>query len=332
MKLRHTAFLIMSILGVLLVSGTAEAQAPAKVAHIGWLALTTATAPAPTLDAFRQGMRALGYVEGHHFVLEPRYAGGKPELLPALAADLVRVGVDVIIAGTAPALRAAMQTTSRIPILMTPSSDPVARGAVQSLTHPGGNVTGITEMAPQLTPRRLELLKELVPTLSRVAILLQPGTLSEAMFTQMVQTTQDTARTLGVHVQVVEANAVADFDAAFAAIERDHADALIVLLNPLFFVERKQLIERAAQHRLPAIFERKAFVRSGGLISYGADVADIYRRVAGLVDKILQGAQPADLPVEGPTHFDLAVNVKTAKALGLTLPPSVLAQAVEVIE
>jgi putative ABC transport system substrate-binding protein len=187
-------------------------------------------------------------------------------------------------------------------------------------------------MAPQLTPRRLELLKELVPTLRRVAILWQPGSLNEAIFTQMVQATQDTAHALGVHVQVVEAGAVSDFDAAFAAVVRDHAEALIVLLNPLFFVERQQLIERAAQHRLPTIYERKAFVRSGGLISYGADVADIYRRVAGLVDKILQGAQPADLPVEGPTHFDLAVNVKTARSLGLTLPQSVLAQAVEVIE
>jgi putative ABC transport system substrate-binding protein len=332
MKLRHVTFLVTSILGILLMSLAADAQQPAKVARIGWLALATPTAPAPTLDAFRRGMYDLGYVEGHHFVLEPRYAGGKNDLLPELVADLIHVGVDVIISGTAPALRAATQTTNRIPIIMTPSSDPVARGVVQSLIHPGGNVTGITEMAPQLTPRRLELLKELVPTLSRIAILWQPGTLNDAVFTQMMEATQDTARSLGVHVQVVEAQTVADFDTAFAAIVRERADALIVLVNPLFVVERKHLIERAAHHRLPTIYEWKEFVRSGGLISYGADVADIYRRAAGLVDKILQGTQPADLPIEGPTRFELAVNVQTAKALGLTIPQSVLSQAVEAIE
>jgi putative ABC transport system substrate-binding protein len=318
--------------GLLAGSLGAEAQQPAKVAGIGWMSLATSTAPAPFLECFRQGMRDLGYVEGQHFVLEPRYTGGKNEHLPEQVADLERVGVDVIVAGPFAALRIAKQTTSRIPIIMTPSADPVVAGLVQSLTHPGGNVTGITEMAPQLSPKRLELLKQIVPTLSRVAILWQPGTLSQETFEQMLKETKATARSLGVQVQVVEAAAVADFDAVFSAMVKDRIEALIVLVNPMFNVQRRHIIERAATHRLPAIYEWKEFVQSGGLIAYGADVCDIYRRAAGMVDKILKGAKPADLPVEQPTKFDLVINLKTAKVLGLTIPPSLLARADEVIQ
>jgi len=318
--------------GLLAAPRAAEAQAPAKVAGIGWMSLATSTAPAPFLECFRQGMRDLGYVEGQHFVLEARYTGGKNELLPEQVADLERVGVDVIVAGPFAALRAAKQTTSRIPIIMTPSADPVVAGIVQSLTHPGGNVTGITEMAPQLTPKRLELLRQIVPTLSRVAILWQPGTLSEETFKQMLKETKATARSLGVQLQVVEATAVADFDAAFSAMVRERTEALIVLVNPMFNVQRRHIIERAANHRLPAIYEWMEFAGSGGLISYGADVCDIYRRAAGFVDKILKGAKPADLPIEQPTRFELVINLKTAKALGLTIPPSLLLRADEVIQ
>jgi putative ABC transport system substrate-binding protein len=215
---------------------------------------------------------------------------------------------------------------------MTPSADPVVADIVQSLARPDGNVTGITEMAPELTPKRLEMLKEIVPTLSRVAILWQPGTLSEEAFKQMLKETQAIAQSLGVQLQVVEAREVADFDAAFSAMVNERTEALIVLVNPMFNVQRRHIIERAEKHRLPAIYEWKEFVRSGGLISYGADVQDIYRRAAGFVDKILKGAKPADLPVEGPIRFDVSVNLKTAKALGLTIPQRIRLQAIEALE
>ena len=330
--MRRIGLAIIFALSLTLAPIAAEAQQPPRVARVGWMSLATPTAPALNFDVFRQGLRDLGYVEGQNLILEPRYTGGKNDLLPELIADLERVGVDIIVAGPFAALRVAKQTTTRIPIVMTPSADPVVAGIVQSLARPGGNVTGITEMAPQLTPKRLELLKEIVPTLSRVAILWQPGSLSEEAFKQMLQETQVTARSLGVQLQLVEAKEVADFDAAFSAMVKERAEAVIVLVNPMFNVQRRHIIERAANHRLPAIYEWKEFVGSGGLISHGADVQDIYRRAAGLVNKILKGAKPADLPVEGPMRFDLAVNLKTAKALGLTIPQSILVWADEVIQ
>jgi putative ABC transport system substrate-binding protein len=322
----------MIALGTVLAPLVATAQAPTKVARIGWMSRGNPTASDAAMDAFRQGMRELGYTEGQTFVMEPRYADGKSELMPEHAAELERAGVDVIIAGPFEALQAAKQSTSRVPIIMTPSADPVATGIVTSLAHPGGTITGITEMMPELTPQRLQLLKQIVPTLSRVAILWRPGTLSEDVFKHMLQETQATARSLGVHIQVVEAAKVEDFDAAFAAMAQERADGLIVLVNPMFFVQRKHIIERAANQKLPAIYEWKPFVQGGGLISYGADVPDIYRRAAGFVDKILKGAKPGDLPVEGPKLFDMAVNLKTAKALGVTIPESIVKQAVLVIE
>ena len=331
MRPKHFALLAASIVGVTLVSLAAVAQQPSKTARVGWMSLATPTAPARNYEVFREAMRDLGYVEGKNLVLEPRYTGGKNELLPELIADLERVGVDVIVAGPYGALRVAKQTT-RIPIVMTPSADPVVAGIVDSLARPGGNVTGITEMAPQLTPKRLEMLKEIVPTLSRVAILWQPGALSEEAFKNMLKETQVTARSLGVQLQVIEAKEVSDFDAAFTAMTKERAEALIVLVNPMFNVQSKQIIERAEKHRLPAIYEWKEFVRGGGLLSHGADVQDIYRRAAGFLDKILKGVKPADLPVEGPIRFDVSVNLKTAKALGLTIPRSILSQASETLE
>jgi putative ABC transport system substrate-binding protein len=322
----------MIMLGAALASLVADAQAPTKAARIGWLSRGSPTAKDLNMDAFRQGMHELGYVEGRDFVLEPRYAAGKRELMPEQAAELERSGVDVIIAGPFEALQAAKQSTSRVPIIMTPSVDPVATGIVKNLDRPEGNITGITEMMPELTPQRLQLLKQIVPTLSRVAILWWPGTLTEDTFKKMLQETHATARSIGVEVQVVEAAKVDDFDAAFSAMAKEHADGLIVLVNPMFFVQRQHIIERAAKQRLPAIYEWKPFVQSVGLISYGANVPDVYRRAAGFVDKILKGATPADLPVEGPMRFELAVNMKMAKALGLTIPQSILSQAVEVIE
>ena len=331
MNARQGLFLTTIALAVLLVPVLVEAQQPARVARVGWLSQGTPTAPSPFYEAFRQGMRDLGYVEGPNLVLEPRYTSGKNELWPELIADMDRIGADVIVAGPFGAVRVAKQLTSR-PIVMTPSADPVVAGVVQSLARPGGNITGITEMAPQLTPKRLEMLKQIVPTLSRVAILWLPGTLSDEAFKHMLNQTQGAARPLGIQLQVVEAKEVADFDAAFAAMVKERAEALIVLVNPMFNVQRRHIIERAEKHRLPAIYEWKEFVRSGGLISYGADVADIYRRAAGFVDKILKGVNPAELPVEGPTRFDMAVNLKTAKALGLTIPAPILTQVLEALE
>ena len=332
MKPRHVTLLLIIALGAMLAPLVADAQAPTKVARIGWMSRGNPTASDPAMDAFRQGMRELGYVEGQTFVMEPRYAGGKRELMPEQAAELERAGVDVIIAGPFEALQAAKQSTSHVPIIMTPSADPVATGIVKSLDRPGGTITGITEMMPELTPQRLTLLKQIVPTLSRVAILWQPGTLSEDAFKHMLQETQATARSIGVHLQVVEATKVEDFDAAFSAMATERAEGLIVLVNPMFNVQRQHIIERAAKQGLPAIYEWRPFVRSGGLISYGADVPDVYRRAAGFVDKILKGAKPGDLPVEGPTRVDMAVNLKAAKALGVTIPESIVKQAVEVIE
>ena len=332
MKPRQLTFLLMIVLGTVLAPLVAEAQAPTKVARIGWMSRAGPTAKDPNMDAFRRGMRELGYVEGRTFVMEPRYADGKNELMPDQAAELERSGVDVIIAGPFEALHAAKQSTSRVPIIMTPSVDPAATGVVKNPDRPEGNITGITEMMPELTPQRLQLLKQIAPTLSRVAILWWPGTLTEDTFKKTLKETQATARSIGVEIQVVEAAKVDDFDAAFSAMTKERADGLIVLVNPMFFVQRQHIIERAAKHRLPAIYEWKSFVQSGGLISYGADVPDIYRRAAGYVDKLVKGAKPADLPVEGPKLFDMAVNLKAARALGVTIPESIVKQAVQVIE
>ena len=332
MRQAKILFLVASIACILLAPLAATAQQGPRPARVAWMSVGTPAAPALNYDVFRKAMLDLGYVEGKNVVYEPRYTSGKNEVLPELIADLERVGVDVIVAGPFAALRVAKQVTSRIPIVMTPSADPVVAGIVQSLARPGGNVTGITEMAPELTPKRLEMLKQIVPTLSRVAILWQPGSLSDEAFQGMLQTTQATAQSLGVRIQVVEAKEVADFDGAFAAMVNERAEALIVMINPMYNVQRRHIIERAEKHRLPAIYEWKEFVQSGGLLSYGADVQDVYRRSAGFVDKILKGARPADLPVEGPTRFDVSVNLKTAKALGLTIPQSILSQSVQTLE
>ena len=320
-----------SKLGCLLVGLplAARTQQSAKIARIGWMSRGNASAPDGNMNAFRQGMRELGYTEGPGFVIEPRYADGKTEVMPAQATQLERLGVDVIIAGPFEALQAAKESTSRVPIIMTPSADPAVAGFVASLEHPGGNITGITEMMPELTPQRLGMLKQIVPGLSRAAILWRPGTLSDATIEKVKEARPDGA---DMRLQLVAASGPADFDAGFAAMKQEGAEALVILVNPIFFLQRKQIIDRAADHRLPAIYEWKGFAHSGGLISYGAVVGDVYRRAAGYVDKILKGAKPGDLPVEPPIKTDLVINRKTAAALGLTIPPSLLARADEVIE
>jgi len=271
-------------------------------------------------------MRALNYVEGQSYVLDAQYTAGKNELLPELVSALVRARADVIVAGPAPALLAAKQMTTTIPLVMTLGADPVSFGVA------GGNVTGLTEITPQLTSKRLELLKEIVPSLRQVAILWQPGSLQDETLKQTRTDTENAARPLGIRVTVIEVREPGDFDAAFSAMATNQVDALIVLVSPMFNVQRKQIIDRAAAMGKPTIYEWKEFAESGGLMSYGADLLDIYRRAASYVDKLIKGARPADLPVEQPTKFNLAINLKTAKALGLTIPPSLLARADEVIQ
>ncbi|MFO1109288.1 MAG: ABC transporter substrate-binding protein [Bradyrhizobium sp.] len=310
---------------------TANAQST-KAARIGWMSLGSATANDANITAFRRGMTELGYVEGQTFTLEPRYADGKDAVLPDQATELERSGVDVIVAGPYAALLAAKQSTTHVPIVMTPSADPVAAGIVKALDQPGGNITGITEMMPELTPERIKLLKEVVPSLSRLAIMWRPGTLSEQTFEQTIGQSRAVAGPIGVQIQVVAATKVEDFDAAFQMMDKERTEALIVLVNPMFFGQRKEIVERAAKQRLPAMYEWKQFVQSGGLISYGADVPDVYRRAAGIVQKILTGTKPGEIAVEKPALFNMGLNLKTAKALGIAIPGAIRKQAAEVIE
>jgi putative ABC transport system substrate-binding protein len=310
----------------------AEAQQAAKIARIGWLATINLAASPHLPEAFRQGLRDLGYVEGRNVVIEYRSAEGKLEGLPTLAAELVALKVDVILAPTILAAVAAKQTTWTLPIVFDAATDPVGSGLVTSLARPGGNVTGLSILAPELVGKCLELLKQADPGVSRVAVLWQPGGLGERTEKDQLKEAEVAARALGVRLQFVEARGPADFDRAFSDMTRARAGALTVLLSPMLFNERRRLADLAAKNRLPAVYQLREFVDAGGLMAYGANVVDLYRRAATYVDKILKGAKPADLPVEQPSKFELVINLKTAKALGLTIPQSVLGRADEVIQ
>ncbi len=322
-------------LRVLLALGVAplavEAQPAAKVPRIGWLVSNLATSPHLT-EAFRQGLRDLGYVEGRNVVIEYRDAEGKFERLPALAAELVALKVDVILVGATPQALAAKQATKTIPIVFAGAGDPVRSGLVTSLARPGGNVTGLTLFGTELVGKCLEQLTQAVPGVSRVAALWQPGAVPERPEQDMLKAADVAARALGVRLQFVEARGPADFDRAFSDMTKARAGALTVLSGVMFFNERRRLVDLAAKHRLPAVYQVREFVDAGGLMAYGANPADLYRRAATYVDKILKGAKPADLPVEQPTKFELVINLKTAKALGLTIPRSLLSLADQVIE
>jgi putative ABC transport system substrate-binding protein len=309
----------------------AEAQQAGKVARIGWLG--DSPAASPHLDeAFRQGLRDLDYVEGRNVVIEYRWAEGKFERLPALAAELVALKVDVILAGTVLAAVAAKQAIRTIPIVFAAVADPLGSGLVTSLARPGGNVTGLSVLSPELVGKRLEQLKQALPGVSRVAVLWQPGAFGERTEQDMLKAAEVAARALGVRLQFVEARGPTDFDRAFSDMTRAHAGALTVLPSPMFLNERRRLVDLAAKHRLPAGYPWREGADAGGLISYGPSLADLYRRAATYVDKILKGAKPGDLPVEQPTKFELVINLKTAKALRLTIPPSLLQRADEVIQ
>jgi putative ABC transport system substrate-binding protein len=317
--------------GLLAAPLTAEGQEAAKIARIGWLTGNLAANP-HTREAFLHGLRDLGYVEGRNVVIENRDAEGKVERLPALAAELVALKVDVIVAPGTHAALAAKHATRTVSIVFPVAIDPVQSGLVPSLARPGGNVTGLSFVGPELVGKCLEQLKQAAPGVSRVAVLWQPGGISERTEKDMLKEAGVATRALGVRLQLVEARGPADIDRAFSDMTRGRADALAVLGSVMFLNERRRLVDQAAKNRLPVVYAQREFVDAGGLMAYGPNVADLFRRAATYVDKILKGAKPGDLPVEQPTKFDLVVNLKTAKALSLTVPPSLLQRADEVIE
>ena len=306
----------------------AEAQQPTKVPRIGYLQAPPASAVATRTDAFRQGLRELGYVEGKNIIIEWRFADGKLDRVPGLVAELVRLKVDVIVTGGSFATGAAKEATSTIPVVMTQDSDPVGNGYVGSLARPGGNITGLSTLAPELSGKQLELLKETVPKLSRVAVI---GSSNRSGNAQSLKETEHAAGALGVKLQYLDILSPNDIGAAFRAASKQKADAVLVLTGPVVTSQRREIINLASKNRLPAIYDRAEFVEEGGLMTYSVSSADLFRRAATYVDKILKGRKPADLPVEQPTKFELIINLKAAKQIGLTIPPSVLARADKVI-
>jgi len=322
-----------TLAGVLVAPGIAlalDAQQAARLPKIGFLATTTQASVYQPIVAFRQRLRELGYVEGKTVLLEFRSADGAPERLPQLARELVALKPDVIVTTTDPAIAAVRRETQTIPVVMAFSSDPAGAGFVASLAHPGGNVTGVSTLSAETSGKRLELLMDVVPGLARVALLWSPdsrGNLLEYKETELA------ARSLHVELQSVELYRAEDLDRAFSAVTNGHAQALIVPAgNPVAVSRRNQIASLAQQIRLPSIYGAREFVEDGGLMSYGPSVTDLFRRAAIFVDKILKGAKPADLAVEQPTKFDLVINLKTAKALGLTIPQSLRVRADEVIQ
>ena len=319
--------------GLLAAPLAAEAQQADRIARIGYLALNLAAGDPRGREAFLQGLGDLGYVEGRNLLIEYRDAKGKPEVFPALAAELVALKVDVIVtAGGTLAALAAKQATTSLPIVFTAVGDPVAEGLVTSLARPGGNVTGLSLLVPDLVGKGLEQLKQAVPGVSRVALLLKPDAMPDRARKDRLNAAGVAARALGLRLQIVEARGPANFDRAFSDMTRARAQALTVLSTPVFDSERGRLVDLAAKNRLPTVYSFRTYVEAGGLMSYGPNIADSFRRAAPYVDKILKGAKPGDLPVEQPTKFELVINLKTAKALGLTIPPSLLQRADQVIE
>ena len=329
--MRRSAIGLMLALALVVASLATEAQQPKNVHRIGTLsALGTTPGRNPFVEAFLEGRRALGYVEGQHFVLEYRGAEGQFEGFPDLAAELVRLKVEVIVAQGTPAALAAKHATTMIPVVMVGVGDPVGSGLVASLARPGGNITGLSNLSPELVRKQLEFLKDVRPTVSRVAVLWNPANPASHL---MVRAADVAAQALGVQLHLVEARGRGPdaFDSAFAAMTNAHADALLVLADNIFFEHRRRLAELAAMSHLPTMYQGREHVEAGGLISYAASVPDVWRHGATYVDKILKGAKPADLPVEQPTRFELVINLKTAQALGITMPPSLLLLADEVI-
>lgn len=332
MKRSTLGFLIIIALGILSGPLAADAQRAARVPRIGFLGLGSADSQRGQYlrDAFRQGLRELGWVEEQNIAIEWRYAEGKPERLPDLAAELLHFPVDVLVAGTGePVIRALRPTTDTIPIVMAVSVAPVETGLVASLARPGGNITGLSIQAAEVGGKRLELLKEAVPQAARVAVLWNAAHPGKAL---ELQNTQAAAQALGMTLHAVEVRGPDDFDSAFAAIARERPDALLTFSDALTLNHQRRIVDFAARHRLPLVSESKEFAETGGLMTYGASLPALFRRAAYYVDRLLKGAKPADLPIEQPTEFELVINLKTAKALGITIPPTLLFRADEVIQ
>jgi putative ABC transport system substrate-binding protein len=305
----------------------AHAQKQATMPRIGVLLL--GAPPNANLDAFIEGLRELGYIEGKNILIEYRFAEGKAERLPELAIELVRLKVDAIFTGGTPAIFALKQATKTIPIVFFSTSDPIGTGVVASLAHPGGNITGISVLASDLWPKRLELLKEIFPKLSRVAMVWNKGNAGMAL---EAKATQEVAGPLGVALQDRGVKDPNELDTVFALMIKDRPDGFLALMDPVLTSHQKRILDFLVQNRLPAIFESRGWVEAGGLISYGANYPDAHKRAASQMDKILKGTKPADIPVEQPTKFELVINLKTAKQIGLTIPPNVLARADKVIK
>jgi putative ABC transport system substrate-binding protein len=325
---RNLKFTILIGAMLFALCASASAQQPKKIARVGWLTVGSQSMIPERYEAFRQGLRDLGYIEDQNFVIVRSGAGGKVDRLADAAAELVRLNVDVIVTTGSTAVFAAKQATSTIPIVMT-TGDPLATGIITSLARPGGNITGLTNIAIDLAGKRLELLKETVPKLTRVRVLFNPADPSSA---GSLKETRAAARELGIQVQSLEVRSPSDFETAIKAPSGGRVNALIIVQNALINAHRARVVELAIKNRLPTMFGEAAHVESGGLMSYAPNSLDLFRRAATYLDKILKGAKPADLPVEQPTKFEFVINLKTAKQIGLTIPPNVLARADKVIK
>jgi putative tryptophan/tyrosine transport system substrate-binding protein len=317
------------MLGLFVAPLTAQTQAPGKVPRVGYVFARVSSADQRLWDAARQGLRDLGYVEGQNITLEVRWAEGRSERLPELVAELVRLKVNVLVVATTPGALAAKNATQTIPVVFVAVGEAVEGGLVASLARPGGNLTGLTLLNPEISGKRLELLKESLPSISRVAVLTNPG---NPIHTVFWRETRSAAQTLGLQLQPIKVQAPEDFDEAFRAAVSGRADALLAFDDPLTVGYRTRLVALASRYRLPAMYGLREFPDAGGLLSYGPNFPDQYRRTATYVDRILKGARPAELPVEQPTKFELVINRRTAQTLGLAIPPSVLARADQVIE
>lgn len=323
--------IVTCLLGSILLATAplAEAQQQGKVPRIGFLAAPSPSFFSTRMNAFREGLYELGHVEGKNIAIESRYAGGKLDRLPALAAELVRLKVDIIVTSSAPGAVAAKNATGTIPVVFVTAGDPVVMGLVTSLARPGGNVTGLTTHAPELSGKRLELLKEVLPRITRVAVLWNP---SNPGFSEMLKEMQAASKAHALQLQSLEVRSLEDFEGTFESITKGDSHAIIVVSDPFLNTHSRLILDLAVKHRLPAMYGGPEVVDAGGLMSYGPGFSDQYRRAATYVDKILRGTKPAELPVERPMKFELVINLKTAKQIGLTIPESVLYRVDRVIK
>jgi putative tryptophan/tyrosine transport system substrate-binding protein len=330
MRTSRLALMLAALFGLVAAGLAAEAQQVGKVYRLGYL--SSHSPETFRIHVFKQALHDSGWVEGKNIVIDYRSADGKLDRLPALAADLVGLNVDVIVAVPTVSALAAKRATSKIPVVFTHVSDPVGTGLVTSLARPGGNITGFTHLNASLNPKRLEILKEAAPQATRLAALWQPGGLGERTERVMLTETEAAARALGLSLQLLEARGSQDLDRVFAAMAKDRAAALIVLPGPVLLTEHRRVVELAAKIRQPAMYFAREFAEAGGLMAYGANMADILRGAASYVDKILKGTEPANLPVVQGSKFELVINLKAANAVGLTIPASLLARADEILQ